>query len=199
MRMDAQDAQSVAVVGSGISGLSAAWLLSHRHRVTLYEKSDRIGGHANTARIPGPVGDIAVDTGFIVYNPPNYPNLVALFDHLGVPTQESDMSFAVSLDDGAFNTPAAVSTACSPRGGISCGIVLEPARRSQALLSTAAADAAGHGICRLAPTWTRRVTVGRSRSSISFQWLLPSGRHRPKRCAPIRSPRSYASSRTMNS
>lgn len=102
MRMHAQDAQSVAVVGSGISGLSAAWLLGQRHRVTLYEKLSRIGGHANTVSVAGPAGEVAVDTGFIVYNPPNYPNLVALFDHLRVPTQESDMSFAVSLDGGGL-------------------------------------------------------------------------------------------------
>ena len=88
----------IAVIGSGISGLSAAWLLSKRHDVTLYEADDRLGGHANTVE----VGGVPVDTGFIVYNEPNYPNLVALFRHLDVPTVDSDMSFGVSLDNGAL-------------------------------------------------------------------------------------------------
>lgn len=90
----------VAVVGTGISGLAAAWLLSQRHKVTVYEHSDRIGGHSNTvtASIDGQL--IPVDTGFIVFNRATYPNLVALFEHLSVPTQPSDMSLAVSVEDG---------------------------------------------------------------------------------------------------
>jgi predicted NAD/FAD-binding protein len=92
---------SVAVVGSGIAGLAAAWLLQHRHSVTLYEKDDRLGGHCNTVDVRDEAGNrLAVDTGFIVYNEINYPNLVALFQHLGVPTHPSDMSFAVSLGGG---------------------------------------------------------------------------------------------------
>ena len=86
----------IAVVGSGISGLSAAWLLSKRHRVTLYEADSRLGGHSNTVD----VGGVAVDTGFIVYNEATYPNFSALLDHLGVATKTSNMTFAVSLDDG---------------------------------------------------------------------------------------------------
>ena len=91
----------LAVVGSGIAGLSAAWLLAQRHRVTLYEASDRLGGHSNTVdvRLQGG-GQGGVDTGFIVYNESAYPNLSALFAHLGVATQPSEMSFAVSLDGG---------------------------------------------------------------------------------------------------
>jgi predicted NAD/FAD-binding protein len=93
---------NIAIIGTGISGMSAAWLLSQNHDVTVYEREPRIGGHSNTVQAPAPGGEIPVDTGFIVYNDVNYPNLVALFDHLGVPTQASDMSFAVSLDDGAL-------------------------------------------------------------------------------------------------
>ncbi|WP_456670690.1 NAD(P)/FAD-dependent oxidoreductase [Bradyrhizobium sp. USDA 3240] len=91
---------NIAVIGTGISGLSAAWLLSQRHDVTVYEKSDRIGGHSNT--VIASIGDerVAVDTGFIVFNRSTYPNLAALFQHLDVATQASEMSLSVSLDRG---------------------------------------------------------------------------------------------------
>jgi predicted NAD/FAD-binding protein len=94
---------NIAVVGSGISGMSAAWLLSHKHDVTVYEQENRLGGHSNTVEAPGKSGSaIPVDTGFIVFNDTNYPNLVALFDHLKVPSKASEMSFAVSIDKGAL-------------------------------------------------------------------------------------------------
>ena len=101
----------VAVVGGGISGLSAAWLLAKRHDVTLYEAASRVGGHANTVEVDG----VAVDTGFIVYNEPNYPNLTALFQHLDVPTIDSDMSFGVSLDDGALEYFRCGPSTCSKK------------------------------------------------------------------------------------
>ncbi|MBX9773971.1 MAG: FAD-dependent oxidoreductase [Xanthobacteraceae bacterium] len=90
----------IAVVGTGISGLSAAWLLSQRHDVSVYERADRVGGHSNTVLAPVDGGRIPVDTGFIVFNRVTYPNLVALFEHLGVPTEAAAMSFSVSLDEG---------------------------------------------------------------------------------------------------
>ncbi|WBO23826.1 NAD(P)/FAD-dependent oxidoreductase [Sphingomonas abietis] len=94
--MQADGMLDIAVVGSGISGLSAAWLLSQRHRVTLFEADGRIGGHSHTVI----AGETPVDTGFIVYNEQTYPNLTALFRHLDVPTKPAEMSFAVSLDRG---------------------------------------------------------------------------------------------------
>jgi predicted NAD/FAD-binding protein len=90
----------IAVVGSGISGLSAGWLLSQHHDVTLFEAGDRVGGHSNTVTCHAAEGPIAIDTGFIVYNQACYPNLVALFDYLDVPTSETTMGFGVSLDGG---------------------------------------------------------------------------------------------------
>lgn len=100
-RLSGRARQRIAVIGAGVSGLSAAWLLSQAHEVCLFEQDQRAGGHSHTVDAPGPGGDaLPVDMGFIVYNEANYPNLTALFAHLGAPTRLSDMSFAVSLDDG---------------------------------------------------------------------------------------------------
>ncbi len=84
----------IAVVGGGVSGLGAAWLLSQRHDVTLFEANAYVGGHTNTVDAPGPDGSqIPIDTGFIVFNERNYPHLTGLLGTLGVATRESDMSF----------------------------------------------------------------------------------------------------------
>jgi predicted NAD/FAD-binding protein len=87
----------IAVVGAGISGLSAAWLLAQRHAVTLYEAAPRLGGHSNTVDVTLDGVTHPVDTGFLVFNHKTYPNLTALFAHLGIDSVESEMSFAVSL------------------------------------------------------------------------------------------------------
>ncbi|MEO9969521.1 MAG: FAD-dependent oxidoreductase [Hyphomonadaceae bacterium] len=90
----------IAVIGSGISGLSAAWALRETADVTVFEARDRIGGHSCTLDIDYDGTPLSVDVGFIVYNALNYPNLIALFEALGVETQPADMSFAVSNPNG---------------------------------------------------------------------------------------------------
>ena len=92
----------VAVIGTGIAGNAAAWTLSKRYPVTVYDRELRPGGHSHTVAIDYDGEEIAVDIGFIVYNQQNYPGLTALFDHLGVETVESSMSFAVTADQGRF-------------------------------------------------------------------------------------------------
>ena len=94
-----QSKKNIAVIGAGISGMGAAHLLAKYHNVTLYEAENRIGGHARTVMV-GSNNDKPVDTGFIVYNELNYPNLVGFFKWLEVETISSDMSFAVSARDG---------------------------------------------------------------------------------------------------
>ena len=98
--------QRIAVIGSGISGMSAAWLLSQRHDVHVFEQAGRIGGHSNTVDVPiksrMKESVIPVDTGFIVYNEVTYPNLTAMFKYLGVATEPSNMSFSASVQHGAF-------------------------------------------------------------------------------------------------
>jgi predicted NAD/FAD-binding protein len=92
----------VGVIGAGIAGLGAAWALAEKHSVTLFERDSRPGGHSHTIDLDLPEGRLPVDTGFIVFNDRTYPNLRALFDHLGVATRPTEMSFAASMDDGRF-------------------------------------------------------------------------------------------------
>ena len=89
--------QSIAVIGSGISGLSSAYFLSEKYQVKLYEKNDYLGGHSNTVKINYLGNQIAVDTGFIVFNHQTYPNLIKFFDLLNVKSKKSNMSFAVKI------------------------------------------------------------------------------------------------------
>lgn len=91
----------IAVIGGGISGMGAAHMLSRQNNVVLFEAENRLGGHARTV-LAGRNGDQPVDTGFIVFNNANYPNLVKLFDELDVPIAESNMSFAASINGGSL-------------------------------------------------------------------------------------------------
>jgi predicted NAD/FAD-binding protein len=91
--------QRIAVVGAGISGLASAWLLSRDHDVTLYEAGAYLGGHTNTVDVTLEGKTHPVDTGFLVFNEKTYPNLIAMFELLGVESVETEMSFAVSLEN----------------------------------------------------------------------------------------------------
>jgi predicted NAD/FAD-binding protein len=91
--------QRIAVVGAGISGLASAWLLGRHHEVTLFEAGPYLGGHTNTVDVSLEGKTHPVDTGFLVFNEKTYPNLIAMFDLLGVASVETEMTFAVSLEN----------------------------------------------------------------------------------------------------
>ena len=110
--MTARPDRRVAIVGSGVAGLTAAWVASRTAHVTLYEADDRLGGHADTHVVPTADGELAIDTGFIVHNRRTYPTLLRLFAELGVETQPSEMSLSVS--DAA--TGVEYAGALGPRG-----------------------------------------------------------------------------------
>jgi predicted NAD/FAD-binding protein len=108
----------VAVIGTGIAGNAAAWTLSKRYPVTVYDREIRPGGHSHTVTIDYEGTPLAVDIGFIVYNELNYPDLTALFAHLGVETVESCMSFAVTADGGRFEWKGGGSNWRQTAGGL---------------------------------------------------------------------------------
>ncbi|MEL6933199.1 MAG: FAD-dependent oxidoreductase [Pseudomonadota bacterium] len=93
--------RKVAIIGAGITGMGAAWRLASDHDVALFESESRLGGHART-KMAGKWGNQPVDTGFIVFNYANYPNLTLLFDALDVPVVKSQMSFGASVNGGAL-------------------------------------------------------------------------------------------------
>lgn len=124
----------IAIVGAGISGLTAAYLLGRRHEVVVYEACDYAGGHAHTVDVDEDGRVVPVDTGFLVYNRRNYPNFSRLLDQLAVATQSSDMSFSFRDDRTGFeygapepwrlfaqpgNVLRPRSGGCSARSGVS--------------------------------------------------------------------------------
>lgn len=108
----------IAVVGAGIAGNAAAWTLSQRYEVTVYEREARAGGHSHTVTVDYDGEPIAVDTGFIVYNELNYPEFSKLLAHLGVETVASNMSFALSADNGHFEWKGGGDNLASVFGGL---------------------------------------------------------------------------------
>ena len=93
--------KKIAVIGSGISGISSAFILSSKYEVHLFEKNDYFGGHTRTINVLDD-NNLAIDTGFIVFNYENYPHLTKMFEELDVPVKKSDMSFAASIGNGAI-------------------------------------------------------------------------------------------------
>src|SRR3954468_14515322 len=94
----------IAVIGSGVAGLTAAHVAAKTAEVTLYEADSRLGGHADTHEVDG----LAIDTGFIVHNRRTYPVLMRLFDELGVATQASEMSMSVRDEVAGLEYPGAL-------------------------------------------------------------------------------------------
>ncbi|NRB10653.1 MAG: FAD-dependent oxidoreductase [Rickettsiaceae bacterium] len=92
----------IAIIGSGISGLAAAYILTQKHDITVYEKNDYIGGHSRTIEVEVEKKLVPIDTGFIVFNKKNYPYLTSLLDHLKVKYNKSNMSFGASLKKGSI-------------------------------------------------------------------------------------------------
>jgi predicted NAD/FAD-binding protein len=175
----------IVVIGSGVSGLSAAWLLSRAHDVTLYERAIKPGGHRNTVDVDLPDGRVAVDTGFIVYNPPAYPNLTALFRHLGVDTEASRMTFSVSLEGGGYEYSGSgpldlfgqPGNLLSPKHWRMVADIGRFFRSAQSEVAT---------VNRSAPSWRGSATRAPSSSGICWRWREPSGRAPPMRCGTIR-------------
>jgi predicted NAD/FAD-binding protein len=141
--------ERVAVIGAGVAGLTAAYLLQRRYDVTLFEALPRLGGHAHTHDVPTSDGAmVAVDSGFIVHNERTYPNLIRLFGELGVPTQDTEMSMSVRCDgcgleyagarglSGLFAKPG---TALRPRYLRMLAEVLRFHRHARRVLDTPAA------------------------------------------------------------
>lgn len=111
----------IAVVGSGIAGLSSAWLLSRSHEVTLFEAGSRLGGHTHTHAVEQAGRAYAVDSGFIVFNEQNYPLLTRLFAELGVASQPTTMSFAVRNEASGleYNAGTVAGLFCQKRNLVS--------------------------------------------------------------------------------
>ncbi len=103
MESEHQFGRSIAVIGSGVAGLTAAYALSARDRVTLFEADTRLGGHAHTHYVDDDDGNvIGIDSAFLVHNDRTYPTLCRLFDDLGIATRDTDMSMSVRDDDAGL-------------------------------------------------------------------------------------------------
>jgi hypothetical protein len=124
---------NIAIIGSGIAGLTCAWRLAGHHQVTLFEAGATPGGHTATVDVSTPQGTYAIDTGFIVYNDRTYPRFMGLLSELGISGQKTQMSFSVHNPDGAGvqRTHPDVAVCPAPKSGESG--ILAAARRDRPL------------------------------------------------------------------
>jgi uncharacterized protein len=177
-RQRADGGLRIAVVGGGIAGLAAAHRLAPRHRVTLFEANDYVGGHTNTVDVTVDGACHPVDTGFLVFNERTYPNLIRLFAELDVPVAKSEMSFSVSVSPGDFewcgsslaSLFAQPSNAASPRFWSMLADILRFNRQATALaLSRVAGRRDDDGATALGE-WLDRHRYGRAFREL---YLLP--------------------------
>ena len=133
----------IAIIGTGISGLGAAWALHRDHDIVVYEARGRIGGHSHTVDVRSGTNTVPVDTGFIVYNEVTYPHLTRLFERLDVPTQPSDMSFSFSVEGG-------VEYGASLRGLLAQPLRLRDRRYREMLRDIARFRREGRGLIEVA-------------------------------------------------
>ena len=163
----------VAVVGSGIAGLTAAYLLDEDHEVVVFEAAEHLGGHTRTVELADSTGHARrVDTGFVVFNEATYPGLLALFRHLGVAWKDSDMSFSVSSERSGLEYAgtslatlfAQPSNLLSPRFLRMLRDILRFNRRSVALLEQNAVDT---------PTLGEYLEEGRYGRAFREDYLVP--------------------------
>jgi predicted NAD/FAD-binding protein len=163
----------IAIVGSGISGLTCAYLLHPRHQITLFEANDYLGGHTHTIRVETPSGPLAVDTGFIVYNDRTYPNFIGLLDELGVESRATTMGFSVHCDRcGLEYSGASLGTLFAQRRNLwrpaHYRLLADIVRFSRE--SIAALDRAGDGV-----TLGDFLRRGRYSAGFCEHYLLPMG------------------------
>ena len=171
----------VAIIGSGIAGLTSAYVLNPRHDVTVFERDARAGGHAHTVDVDLSDGRVAVDTGFIVYNEANYPGLSRLFGQLGVTTQPSEMSFSVSNParglewrPGSLRSLLAYQTGVSRREVVATLLdIVRFNRRARALTSGAGPSSIPLGDLVASSPGGERIAEWYLRPMVSAIWSAP--------------------------
>ena len=163
----------IAVIGTGISGMVAAWLLHRQHAITVFEANDYVGGHTNTVEVERGGRTYAIDTGFIVFNERTYPNFCRLLDHLGVASQESEMSFSVACErTGLEYCGTSLDTIFAQRTNLfrpsflqMLGDILRFNRRSAELLTVGESG----------PSLGQYLDRGRYSRAFREQYLIPMG------------------------
>ena len=188
----------IAIVGAGIAGLGAAWLLQRQgHAVTLFEADARLGGHTATVDVTLDGKTFPVDTGFLVFNDRTYPKLIALFDELGVTSVASEMSFSCRIDRASAGMGRH-----QPRGRCSRSPATRCVRRSGACSPTSRASTGAPCRCKTAPargrsrsanTSTRRTIRRHSATGTCCRWRPRSGRRPGATSSTFRCRRSCAS------